>query len=110
MKRFLPRAALAVLFVVLAGAARAVPYTPEQIAAESAKANAFFERVFNEAVDRSPQFQTQLGIKKDYDKWDDDSDAHRTEDLALNVEHLAELKRTINFDALDHQTQLSYRL
>jgi len=61
-------------------------------------------------VDRSPQFQTQLGIKKDYDKWDDDSDAHRTEDLALNVEHLAELKRTINFDALDHQTQLSYRL
>ena len=110
MKCFLPRAALAMLFALLAGAARAATYTPEQIAAESAKANAFFERTFNEAVDRSPQFQTQLGIKKDYDKWDDDSDAHRTEDLALNVEHLAELKKTINFDALDHQTQLSYRL
>ncbi len=110
MNRFLPRAALAVLFVILAGAARAATYTPEQIAAESAKANAFFERVFNEAVDRSPQMQTQLGIKKDYDKWDDDSDAHETEDLALTVEHLAELKKTINFEALDHQTQLSYRL
>jgi len=110
MNRFLARAALPVLFVLLAGAARADAYTPEQIAAESAKANAFFERVFNEAVDRSPQMQTQLGIKKDYDKWDDESDAHETEDLALTVEHLAELKKTINFDALDHQTQLSYRM
>ena len=110
MNRFLPRAALAALFALLAGAARAATYTSEQIAAESAKANAFFERVFNEAVDRSPQMQSQLGIKKDYDKWDDDSDAHGTEDLALTVEHLAELKKTINFDALDHQTQLSYRL
>ena len=110
MNRFLPRAALAVLFVLLAGAARAATYTPEQVVAESAKANAFFERVFNEAVDRSPQMQTQLGIKKDYDKWDDDSDAHETEDLALTVEHLAELKKTINFKALDHQTQLSYRM
>ena len=111
--RFLPRAAVvaALLLVLATGAARAATtYTPEQIAAESAKANAFFERVFNEAVDRSPEFQSQLGIKKDYDKWDDNSDAHRTEDLALTLEHLAELKRTINFDALDHQTQLSYRL
>lgn len=110
MNRFLLRAALAALLVLLASAARAATYTPEQIKAESAKANAFFERVFNEAVDRSPQFQSQLGIKKVYDKWDDDSDAHRTEDLALTVEHLAELKKTVNFEALDHQTQLSYRL
>ncbi len=110
MNRFLPRAVLAARFVILAGAARATTYTPEQTAAESAKANAFFERVFNEAVDRSPQMQTQLGIKKDYDKWDDDSDAHETEDLALTVEHLAELKKMINFEALDHQTQLSYRM
>jgi uncharacterized protein (DUF885 family) len=110
MHHLVPRAALAVLIALLAGAARAAAYTPEQIAAESAKANAFFERTFNEAVDRSPESQTQLGIKKDYDKWDDDSDAHQTEDLALTVEHLAELKKTINFEALDHQTQLSYRL
>ena len=110
MKYFLTRAALVALLALLGGAARAATYTSEQIAAESAKANAFFERVFNEAVDRSPEFQTQLGIKKDYDKWDDDSDARRTEDLALSAEHLAELKRTINFEALNHQTQLSYRL
>ncbi len=110
MKCLLPRVALAALFALVAGAGRAATYAPEQIAAESAKANAFFERTFNESVDRSPEFQTQLGIKKDYDKWDDNSDARRTEDLALTVEHLAELKRSINFDALDHQTQLSYRL
>ena len=33
MNRFLPRAALAVLFTLLAGATRAATYTPEQIAA-----------------------------------------------------------------------------
>jgi uncharacterized protein (DUF885 family) len=110
MHHFVPRAALAALLTLLAGAARAATYTPEQIAAESAKANAFFERTFNEAVDRSPEFQTQLGIKKDYDKWDDGSDARDTEDLALTVAHLAELKQSLNFEALDHQTQLSYRL
>jgi len=111
MNPFLPRAAsLAALLILVTGAARAATYTPEQIAAESAKANAFFERVFNEAVDRSPEFQAQLGIKKDNDKWDEDTEARATEDLALNVTHLAELRRTINFDALDHQTQLSYRL
>ena len=113
MQSFLSRSALAGLFAFLiAGAAHAAPatYTPEQIAAESAKANAFFERVFNESVARSPEMESQLGIKKDQDKWDDDSDAHQTEDLALTVEHLAELKKTINFEALNHQTQLSYRL
>jgi hypothetical protein len=57
-----------VLFVLLDGAARATTYTPEQIAAESAKANAFFERVFNESVARSPQMESQLGIRKNQDK------------------------------------------
>jgi uncharacterized protein (DUF885 family) len=98
------------LFLSAAAFASAATYTPEQIAAESKKANDLFERFFNEAVDRSPQFQTQLGIKKDYGKWDDDSEARAAENFALTVKNLAELKREVNFDALDPQTQLSYRL
>ena len=82
----------------------------ERVAAESAKANAFFDRVFDESVDRSPISQGYLGIKKDHDKWDDFSEAHRLAELAITVRELAALKAAINFDLLDEQTKMSYRL
>lgn len=84
--------------------------TPAEIAAESAKANAFFERVFDENVARSPMTMTQLGMKTDYDKWDDLSEARELEDFELGVKQLGELKRTINFDLLDDQAKVSYRM
>jgi len=110
MKYLLSRAVL--VAAVFAGAVQgfAAGFTTEQIAAESAKANAFFDRVYDEAIDRSPETQTQFGIRKDYGKWDDGSEAHQAEDFALLTQHLAELKRDINYAALNHQTQLSYRL
>jgi uncharacterized protein (DUF885 family) len=101
---------LFLLAAALVGVLPAAPFTPEQTAAESAKANAFFEKAFDEGLARSPMFMTQLGMKRDYDKWDDFSELKELEDLRLAVEQLAELKRTINFDALDEQTRLSYRL
>jgi uncharacterized protein (DUF885 family) len=82
----------------------------ERIAAESAKANAFFDRVFDESVDRSPISQGYLGIKKDHDKWDDFSETQRLAEFAITVRELATLKSTINFDQLDEQTKMSYRL
>ena len=84
--------------------------TPAEIAAESAKANAFFERVFDENVARSPMFMTQLGMKTDQDKWDDLSEARELEDFELGVKQLGELKRTINYDLLDDQAKVSYRM
>lgn len=84
--------------------------TPIEVAAESTKANAFFERVFDASIARSPMFMTQLGMKTDYDKWDDISEAHALEDLVLEVRNLDELKRTINFDLLDDQAKVSYRM
>ena len=80
------------------------------VTAASAKANAFFDRVFDEAVARSPMFMAQLGIKKDTDKWDDISDARAMEDFVITVQHLAELKRSLNFELLDDQTKVSYRM
>ncbi|HEY1091113.1 MAG TPA: DUF885 domain-containing protein [Burkholderiaceae bacterium] len=77
---------------------------------ESDKANAFFERVFNEDVARSPMTEGYLGIKKDMDKWDDFSEQREVADLALATQRLAELKKSINFAALDEQTQISYRM
>jgi uncharacterized protein (DUF885 family) len=84
--------------------------TPLEIQAESTKANAFFERVFDKAITRSPEFMTQLGMKKDYDKWDDRSEARALEDLLISVRWLEELKRTINYDLLDDQAKVSYRM
>jgi uncharacterized protein (DUF885 family) len=105
-----PRALVATLALATAVVAAPATYTADQIAAESKKANAFFERVFDERVDRSPELQSQIGIKKDYDKWDDDSELRAAEDFARLTQHLFELKRDVDFAALDPQTQLSYRL
>jgi uncharacterized protein (DUF885 family) len=110
MTRRFPLAALAICAFALAPIVHAATYTADQIAAESAKANALFERAFQDSVDRNPILQAQLGIKKDTDKWQDLSDARAAEDLARNLNQLAELKRTVDFEALDPQTRLSYRL
>ncbi len=105
-----PRSLLAGCAFALMSVSLFAAVTPDQVAAESAKANAFFERVFDEAVDRSPLLQTRLGLKKDYDKWDDLSEQRALEDFVLGVQQLAELKRAVNFEALDDQTKVSYRL
>lgn len=79
-------------------------------ATESEKANALFERAWQDTVERSPLLQAQLGIKRDQDQWGDFSDAFATESLARSVGYLAELRRTVDFGALDRQTQLSHRI
>lgn len=78
--------------------------------AETSKANAFFDRTFDEAVARSPMFMTQLGMKQDYDKWDDLSESRALEDFVLSAKNYEELKRTVNFDLLDDQAKVSYRM
>ncbi|HWM26214.1 MAG TPA: DUF885 domain-containing protein [Chthoniobacterales bacterium] len=91
-------------------AAPAKTYTAEQIAAESKRANEFFDKNFDDFVARHPQFASQLGLKTGYDKWEDLSDASAAEDLAFSIQNLARLKRDFDFAALDPQTQLSWKL
>lgn len=94
------------------GAAGSEPLTfsPEVVEAESKKANDFFERTFNDNVDRHPQTQTMYGIRKDYDQWDDLSDEFAQQELEIRKEELNYLRDSINFDALDEQTKISYKL
>lgn len=82
----------------------------EAMQTETEKANAFFERVFNEAVMRSPTYQSYLGIKTNQDKWDDLSDANTLREYEIGQANLRELQETIDFDKLDDQAKLSYRL
>ena len=85
-------------------------YTAAEITAESKKANAFFEKAFNEQISRSPMSMTYVGMKKDNDKWDDLSDAHALEGLELSKRQLKEMETTIDYNALDYQSKLSYDL
>lgn len=110
MQNVFPRTTIALVSLLCATPAARAAHTPAEIAQESTKANALFERAFQERVDRSPFLQAQLGIKKDHDKWDDLSEARAAENLARELGYLAELKRTISFAALDRPTRLSYRL
>jgi len=102
-------ALLVSLSVALPGAA-AVEASSEQVQqSESAKANQLFEQIFEQGVMRSPMTQTYLGIKKDYDRWDDLSEQRELEELAIAKENLAKLKK-IDINQLDEQTRLSYAL
>lgn len=85
-------------------------YSVEEIQAETQKANKFFERTFNESVDRQPVLQTMYGIKKDYDKWNDLSDEFEQQELEIMKKNLRFLRDSINYDALDDQAKISYQL
>lgn len=76
---------------------------------ESEKANALFEAIFMENVMASPISQTHLGIKTDYDKWDEMGDDADDAALARTKKHLAQLNQ-IDASKLEGQTLLSYQL
>lgn len=76
---------------------------------ESEKANALFEAIFMENVMANPINQTYLGIKQDYGKWNDLSDAAADADIARNKEQLTRLTQ-LDTAKLDQQALLSYEL
>lgn len=76
---------------------------------ESEKANALFEAIFMENIMASPIAQTYMGIKQDYDKWDDIGDEADTIKLIRTKKQLAEVNQ-LNATKLDPQTQLSLKL
>ncbi len=84
--------------------------TSEEITKESAKVNAFFQKQFEESLDRHPMYQSYLGIKKDADKWNDISDSFLDKELALTKEALQWMIDSVNTKALDKGTKLSYDL
>ncbi|WP_166837863.1 DUF885 domain-containing protein [Rheinheimera pleomorphica] len=87
----------------------AQPAVVVQQQSESDKANALFEQIFMDNVRRNPVTQTRLGIKDDYDKWQDLSDAHYQAGLELARQHLTMLQ-AIDVNALDSNTRVSYLL
>ena len=97
-----------------AAAAEAIasPAAPraEDIAAESARLNAWFDQKFDETVSRNPVTQTYLGIKDNYGEWDDVSDANVLKELEIQRANIAEMKTSFDPALLDHQAKLSWRI
>lgn len=89
--------------------AEAAQTAPETAQTESAKANAFFDQHFMAAAALSPMALTHLGIKQDYDKWDQLTDEQSDKELALSKKALADLAQ-FDVSKLDTQTALSYQL
>lgn len=83
--------------------------TAEQQTDASAQANKQFDEIYKAGVMRSPMLQTYLGIKKDYDKWNDISEENTLKELAITQANLATIKAmdTTDFDA---QTKISHSL
>ena len=79
----------------------------DQSAALTEFVNAEFKRI---VLDRSPEFQTFLGIKDDYGQWSDASRAEAAEGLELYRQSVAELKKRFADAKLDTQATLSYRM
>ena len=85
-------------------------YSKDEIAKESVKLNTFFQKQFDEYLDRHPVNQTYLGITKNADKWNDISDEFKNKELALTKKALQWMLDSVNVDALDADTKLSYDL
>lgn len=79
------------------------------IQSESQKLAAFFEDAFETDLKRSPMFQSRLGIKWDYDKWNDVSVEFKQTSKELRTSIYAQAK-AFNTDKLNAAEQLSLRL
>ena len=112
-------APLALLIAGLCACSPAPKEAPENPAAEttttvanqteSQRLAAFFDRTFEEDLKRSPMFQSYLGKKWNYGEWDDISDEHIDQGIALlknRQETLAEFDQS----ALNEHEKLSIRL
>lgn len=77
---------------------------------QSAAINAWFEEAWESEVARSPEQQTFLGRKTNYDQWDDPSDEFAQEDHRIEQAKLAEMRAMFDAGKLDASARLSYRL
>jgi uncharacterized protein (DUF885 family) len=77
---------------------------------QSAAINQWFEDVWEAEVARSPEQQTFLGRKTNYDKWDDPSEAAAEEEHRILMANLADMRARFDPEKLDANARLSYRL
>lgn len=85
-------------------------YSAEVVAAESERLNEWFEQKFEEAIARDPMRMTALGRRDRYGEWTDPSPAFDAEGLAIQRANVLEMKEKFDFNKLNDQAKLSWRL
>ena len=114
MRRFLISSVAVLALCAAAPAVMAQAAAPaaasSQASSEDARLDAFFEQAFQERIALSPQQMTALGLKTDYDKLDDVSDAAADRALALQEAQLARMKAEFDPAKLSTQSRMSWRL
>ncbi|GIS57249.1 MAG: hypothetical protein CM1200mP1_11870 [Candidatus Neomarinimicrobiota bacterium] len=65
---------------------------------EVKKANQFFESIFLDQVQDSPEFQTRLGYKSNYDQWDDITWEERRRKKKKPIKPLKYLHNNIDYE------------
>jgi uncharacterized protein (DUF885 family) len=88
----------------------ATPQLAEIDQAESERLNAWFEDVFQAGVARSPMQQTRLGLKTNYDQWNDVTPEFAEEGFEIAQANLAYMRENFDFDLLNESAQISWRL
>ncbi len=89
-------------------ASAATPAMPS--VAETERFLAWLEEQWEAEVARSPEQQTFLGRRTNYDQWDDPSDARAIEDQALRMLSLGAMRDQFRFTELSDEAKLSWRL
>ena len=77
---------------------------------QNGKLDAWFEKAFSEGIKKYPEFMTSLGMKQDYDKWNDPSTVFHLNDLDETRQQLEYMRANFKLGQLDTAHALSYRL
>jgi uncharacterized protein (DUF885 family) len=110
MKHLLSRATLLLLALAASGFAAEDENSKERTALASQRVNEFLDKCYDGFLARHPVAESQQGIKTHYDQWEDLSDEKAAADLAFLQGNLSKLTGDFKFDAIDRQTQLSWKL
>ncbi len=86
------------------------PIQAPQPGAQDKALLALLDKAFDEQLARSPESQTQLGFKTNYDKLDDYTDAASERSLALAERQLKEMQMRFRPEQLGENARISYRL
>ena len=90
-------------------ASETISAAPIAAATESTRLAEFFQQSFDDDVANSPVWQSYLGIKDDYDKWDDMSDAAAQAEIDNITLRIAQAKQ-FDISQLNAQEQLSLEI
>ncbi|GAA0613257.1 DUF885 domain-containing protein [Brevundimonas kwangchunensis] len=93
-----------------AALAQTAPAPDMSIQTEDARLAAFFEQAWQARIALSPQTMTSLGLKTDYDKLDDATDAAADRSLALAESQLAQMQAQFDPATVSADSRMSMRL